>query len=225
MIRIIVGAFIGIALFTVLLLLLENPSTLVKVAYGWCVFSLVIFAAGMVTWASGSKIKYVLSAAYPLVLSSYVITSLIIAFVFGLLSYDGIWTISWGWFCLIELLVLALATWKIQSMGAAEEAIMATENSVKVSTVSWKMLTADMIAIAERVGAADKNAVSRIAEAIRYADPVDHPAVDAVVEKITVKIAELGAAVDAGESEKIAEICTTLDLLVRERANKLLIVK
>jgi len=222
--RIGVGALLGIALLTVLVILLEK-TPLLWAAYVWSVWAVVMFAIGVGFWATGSKIKFVLNAAYPLVLRSYLIATLLIAVIFCGLAYAEVWTIKWGWFCLIEFAVLAVAAWKLQAMDSARDAILATEEAVKVNTVSWKMLVADISAIAGRAAAVDKKTVRRAMESIRFADPVEHPAAVGIAEQINGKVGELGAAVDAGESEKIAELCTAIERLVKERANKLMIVK
>ena len=219
-IRIGVGALLGIALLTVLVILLEKMP-LLWVAYIWSIWAVVMFAIGVGFWATGSKIKFVLNAAYPLVLKSYLISTLIIAVFFCVLAYADVWTIKWGWFCLIEFVVLAVTAWKLQAMDSAMDAILAVEDAVKVSTVSWKMLVADISAIAERAAEADQKTVHRTMESIRFADPMEHSAVAGIVAQITGKVGELGTAVDAGESEKIVELCIAIERLVKERANKL----
>lgn len=219
--RIVVGALLGIALLTVPVILLDKMP-LLWAAYACSVWAVAMFAIGMGFWATGSKIRFVLNAAYPLVLRSYLFVTLLIAVIFCGLAYTETWTIKWGWFCLIEFAVFAVTAWRLQAMDAGREAILATGDAVKVSTVSWKMLVAEISAIA---GRSDSNAVSRAAEAVRFADPVEHPAVAGIADRISGKVGELGAAVDAGESEKIAELCTAIERLVKERANKLMIVK
>lgn len=224
-IRIGLGSLIVVVFLTGVMMLPEKTNSLMWSAYGCCIWALLVFSVAMGYWAAGNGIKYVLNAAYPLAVKSYLFIAILIAIVFGALSYAGAWTSPVGVFLLIEFAVFAVFAWRLLAMNAAKEAIMATEEAVKVNTVSWKVLTADVTAIADRAAAADKKAVTRIMETIRYADPMEHPAVAAVVEKINGKVAELGAAVDAGESEKISEICNALELLCKERANKLMIVK
>lgn len=221
--RIGVGTLLGIALLTVLMILLSR-TPLLWAAYAWSVWALMMFAIGLGFWATGSKIKFILHAAYPLVLKSYLTATLLIAVIFSLLSF-GLWTIPWGWFCLIEFAVFAVAAWKLLAMDSGREAILTTEEAVKVNTVAWKMLVTDIAAITERAAAADQKPVSRTMESIRFADPTEHPAVAGIVNEIGGKIEELGRAVDSGDSEKIAELCAAIDRLVKARADKLMIVK
>lgn len=220
--RVVVGALLGIALLTVLVILLDKMP-LLWAAYVWSVWAVVMFAIGVGFWATGSKIKFVLNAAYPLVLRSYLIASLLIAVIFCGLAYAGVWTIEWGWFCLIEFAILALAAWKLQAMESARDAIVTTEEAVKVASVGWKMLVLEIRAIADR--AADRPAVIRAAEAVRYADPMEHPAVESIVETLRDRIADLDKAVTAGDAVRVEELCTTIERLVKKRADALLMLK
>ncbi|MBE6359566.1 MAG: hypothetical protein E7057_10030 [Lentisphaerae bacterium] len=67
--------------------------------------------------------------------------------------------------------------------------------------------------------------VKRTMETIRFADPMEHPAVAAIAEKIKAAVAELGAAADAGEAEKVTELCRKIESLAKERADKLMMLK
>ena len=223
-IRIIVGAWAGIAVFTALLILVEK-NVLVYTAYIWSVFALIVFAVGIGYWATGRKTAYILHAAYPLLLKGYTFTAILAAVIFGGLSCLGIWTMPWGWFCLLEFVLLVFTAWKIQALDAGKDAIMAVEESVKVNTVSWKMLTVNINTVAGRAATDNKTDINRAMEAIRFADPMEHAAVAGITEKIDRKITELGAAVDSNESGQISEICAAIEQLVKERAAKLMIVK
>ena len=223
-IRIIVATLLGITFFTALLILLKK-SPLIYSAYIWCVWALIVFAVGMGYWACSRKSNYILHAAYPLLLKSYLSVSILTAVIFAGISYAKIWTIPWGWFCLIEFAAFAIIAWKVQALNTGEDAITAVDEQVKVSTVSWKMLVADITAIAERTSGADRKQVNRVMESIRFADPVEHAAVSSIVESINVKISALGEAVDSKDSGKIQEICIIIERLVKERSTKLMIVK
>lgn len=222
-IRIAIGTLLGIGLLTGLVLLIDCPDPLLWVAYGWSVGALLVFMFSIGFAAAGKGTKYVLNAAYPLMLKSYLFVTLLMAVFFSLLSYFNIWTMPIGVFCLIEAAVLVFFTWRVLAMGAARDEILATEAAVKTNTISWKMVVLDITAVAEKNSAPE--AVKRTMEAIRYADPVEHPAVVYVAENIKSKVAALGMAVDAGETEKVSAICTEIEQLVKERANKLMIVR
>ena len=222
--RIIVGTLLGVVFLTVLMVLLKT-NALLWAGYVWSVWALVVFAVAMGFWATGSKLKYVLFAAYPQIVSSYLIATLLIALFFCGLSYAGLWTIAWGWFCLIEFGVLAITTWKLQAVGTAKDEILAVEEEVKLSTVDWKMLIADISAVFDKTAVADKKVVERAFKAIRFADPVTHSAVSGIEENIKNRIVELDGLSEAGKSEEIADACAAIERLVKERATKLMLLK
>ena len=222
-IRIVIGTLLSIGLLTGLMLLIDYPEPLLWVAYGWSVWALVVFMGSLGFAAAGKGTKYVLNAAYPLLLKIYLFVTLLLAVIFSLLSYFNIWTMPIGVFCLIEAAVLIIFAIKLLTMGAARDEILAVETAVKANTISWQMVVLDITDVAEKPSAPE--AVKRTMEAIRYADPVDHPAVTYIAENIKCKVAALGMAVDAGETEKITAVCTEIEQLVKERANKLLLVK
>ena len=222
--RIGAAALLGVGFLTILMMLLKT-NALLWAAYVWSVFALVAFSLALGFWSTGSGLKYILFAAYPQVAVSYLITTVLIALLSGGLSCAGIWTIPWGWFCLIEFAVLVITVWKLLALDAAKDEILAVEEEITRNTVDWKMLIADISAVAGKTAAADKKVVERVFEAIRFADPVGHSAVIGIEENIKNKIFELDGMVDSGKSEEIADICAVIERLVKERANKLMFVK
>ena len=221
--RIGIGTLLGIILLSVFIGLLKERTPLVWAAYGWSVGALVMFALSLGFWAAGTKTRFILHAAYPLLVKSYLATTLAVAAFFAIFEIFGIFSIKIGWFCLIELAVFSFFAWRILALDAGREAIMATEEEIKVKTVGWKMLVLDIAAVAER--SAGNKAVLRTAETMRFADPMEHPAVAPVAEAIGGKIAELGQAVDAGDAARIDSLCVEIERLVKERAAKLMVLK
>ena len=222
--RIIIGTLLGAVLLTALMILLQT-NTLLWVAYIWSIWALTVFAIALGFWATGSKLKYVLFSVYPKIVTSYLICTLLIALFFSVLSYAEFWTISWRWFCLIEFAVLAVTAWKLQALDAGTDKILAVEEKIKVNTVNWEMLLADISIVVDKTADADKKNVVRTMETIRFADPIGHSAVVEIEKSIKNKISELGIAVTASDSEKIHTLCTEIENLVKERSTKLMILK
>lgn len=222
--RIIVGSLLGVAFLTVLMILLKT-NALLWAGYIWSIWALVTFAIAMGFWATGSKLKYILYAAYPQIVSSYLIATVLITLFFCGLSYAGFWTIPWGWFCLIEFAVLAITVWKLQAVDTAKDEILVVEEKIKLNTVDWKMLIADISAVVDKTAGSDKKIVERAFEAIRFADSVTHSAVRGIEENIKNRILELDDLAESGNSEKIADNCAAIERLVKERATKLMLLK
>ena len=222
--RIIFGSLFGIVIFTILLILLEK-TPLLWTAYAWCVFAIVAFACSMGYWAKSQKENYILHAAYPMVVWSYLIITILVAVFFAALEYAGIWAIKFGWICLIEFIILAISAWKLQALDVAREVIEEVDQQVKMSTITWKMIRVDLMNIAENMSSPDKKIVAKTAEIIRYSDPMEHPAVADIVAAISKKINDLKNAVNENNSGLIAALCSEIEQLEKERKNKLMILK
>ena len=222
--RIIFGSLFGIVIFTILLILLEKTA-LLWTAYVWCVFAIVAFALSLGCWAKSQKGNYILRAAYPMVVWSYLIITILVAVFFVALECAGVWSIKYGWFCLIEFIILAFSAWKLQAIDSAREVIEAVDQQVKIDTITWKMIRVDLMNIAENMSSPDKKIVAKTAEIIRYSDPMEHPAVADIVAAISKKINDLKTAVNENNSGLIAALCSEIEQLEKERKNKLMILK
>ncbi len=222
--RIAIGALMAIVFLSILLSLVER-TTLVWTAFAWSIWAIVVFAISMGFWATSNRNSYFLNAAFPMVVRGYMVTTLVIAFLFVFFEKIGAFSLKYGWFCLIEFGVLMIYAWRFQAMDVAREEINNVDNQVKVKTVNWKLIVADIMAIAEKSSAPDRALIFNIAELIRYADPMEHELVSDVVQKIRLQVNELDVAVAEKNSDKITEICRSLELLCNERTNKLLLFK
>ena len=223
-VRIIVGVSLGAVLVFILVFLLRS-TPLLWVAFAWVMWALLAFALAMGFWARGRRTEYVLNAAYPGVVGGYLAATLAVSAVFAAIEQLHIFALPYGWFCLIQLAVMAVFAWRLQAMEVGRQAILARETAVKAGSANWKLAVLEISAVAERAAAADRPKVSHAADAVRFADPMEHEAVAQLAAKIGDRISSLGSAVDAGESEKIDELCTEIERLVKERAGKLLLLK
>ena len=219
-IRIIAGSVIGIAILTILLFLLRRTNLLIT-AYLWSVFAMIVFAISLGFWAKGVNIKYILNAAFPIMIKGY----LAIAVIAVLLEICKITSMHCGWFSLIEFIVLAFFTWKILALDTGREVINNVEQNIKLQTVSWKIVAFELASVANRATINDKDTIRKVADAARFADPMEHPAVNNEVNSIKELVAKLNEAVNSGNSTEIPALCTNIELLIKERAAKLLILK
>ena len=222
-IRIGIGALLGVVLLSVLVELLPQRTPLLWTAFGFSVAAIVVFAFMLGFWATGSRTGYILNAAFPLLAKWYLAATLSAAVFFAAIEQIGLFSLATGWFVLIELTLLAVFVWRLLALDAGREAILATENAVKVNTVGWKMLVLEIAAVADR--AADQPEVVRAAETIRYADPMEHPAVESIVNALRDRVAELDQAVTANDAARRTELCTEIERLVKKRADALMMLK
>ena len=62
-------------------------------------------------------------------------------------------------------------------------------------------------------------------EAIKFADPIRHKEVINIEENIKEKISILNTLVEEKNSEEIKNICIEIEILLKERATKLITIK
>lgn len=223
-IRIIAGSVIGVAILTILLFLLRRTNLLIT-AYLWSVFAMIVFAISLGFWAKGVNIKYILNAAFPIMIKGYLAVTTAIAAIAVLLEICKITSMHCGWFSLIEFIVLAFFTWKILALDTGREVINNVEQNIKLQTVSWKIVAFELASVANRATVNDKDIIRKVADAARFADPMEHPGVNNEVNSIKELVAKLNEAVNSGNSTEIPALCTNIELLIKERAAKLLILK
>ncbi len=222
-IRVLAGSALGIAFLTFLLILLERTA-LIYTAYAWSIFAVIAFTVSLGFWVAGSKIRYILHAAFPMVIAQYLVCTIGLAAIAVILEMIGP-SLHCGWFSFIESAILIFFSWKIIALASGREAIVRTEQNIKLQTITWQTVTADLAAIAGRADAGDKAAIRQIADAARYADPTEHPGVNNEVDSIKNHIAALNEAVSTGNSAAIPAICSNIDRLIQERAAKLILLK
>jgi hypothetical protein len=220
--RVLAGPAMGIVFLTFLLFLLKRTN-LLYTAYAWSIFAIIAFTVSFGFWVAGSKIRYILHATFPMTVIMYLGWTIAIAAIAVISEMIGA-SIHCGWFSLIEFAVLIIFSWKILALAAGREAIVNTEQNIKLQIISWKLIATDLAAIANRASVNDKPVIQRIADAARYADPTEHPGVNNEVNSIKNCISSLNEAVATGNSTDISTICTNIDRLIQERAAKLLIL-
>ena len=221
--RIALGALVAVALLTVLTLLM-NSSVVLWVAYGWNLTAILIFTLSVIYWANSKTNNYILRTAYPLILKYCSAIIVGIAVVVALLDQVGI-SLSWKWFCLIELCVVGFFTWRMLAVDAGRSAIEEVDNYVNTNTALWKLMIAEITAIADRTAVADAPKVRRTMEAVRYADPMALPELYTMDQHIYDEVMALGQAVDNADSGAIEELCIKIERDVKDRTNRMLILK
>jgi hypothetical protein len=108
----------------------------------------------------------------------------------------------------------------------AKGTIEAVHENVKVKTSYMKMLQADVEMMAMR--AADptvKVAYTKLAESIRYSDPMSNEALVLVEGQMSAMAAQANNYILAGNNEAALQMCEQLTLMLIERNKKCMILK
>ncbi len=126
-------------------------------------------------------------------------------------------------FCLMVLGFMAL---KLVAAGAAGDAVSETDDRIRTKTAFIRTLTAE----AEQLTAAAKTAelkaaVKKVAEAVRYSDPMSDAALTEIEGQIQSGFADLQSAVAAEDAARADAAANALLLLIDARARKCKLLK
>ncbi|MBR2605762.1 MAG: hypothetical protein IKE11_08790 [Clostridia bacterium] len=124
----------------------------------------------------------------------------------------------------LALLILAIYAFAILKAGAAAALVEGMDKKVEASTRSMKALYAAVAACADRCADPElKKPVQKLAEALRYADPVSSEATREAENTLRMYLVDLESAVDAANSDKVKSTCAamTAALADRNRLSKL----
>ena len=151
----------------------------------------------------------------PLITVSY--TGLVLTLIFGGLTIAIPNLPNWvgAVLCVIILGFTAIAVIKA---SAAADIVERLDEKVKMQTSFIKSMTAEAESLLSRVSDPEgKAACKKVYEALRYSDPVSNEALSVIEAKITVKMDELSAAVNANDTVKTKETSDELIVLVGDR--------
>ncbi len=124
----------------------------------------------------------------------------------------------------LALLVLAVYAFAILKAGTAAALVEGVDRKVEASTRNMKSLYAAAAACADRCADPElKKPVQKLAEALRYADPVSSEATREAENTLCMYLVDLESAVDAADADKVKTACAAMTsaLTDRNRLNKL----
>ncbi len=124
----------------------------------------------------------------------------------------------------LALLVLAVYAFAILKAGTAAALVEGVDKKVETSTRSMKALYASVAACADRCADPElKKPVQKLAEALRYADPVSSEATREAENTLRMYLVDLESAVDSSNADKVKSICAAMTsaLADRNRLSKL----
>lgn len=222
--RILAGAVIGIAIPTAILIPLPKDN-LIFTAYGFLLLAVAIAAASLWQLSTGGAKNYLTGLAFPLALKRYLVLTIGMAVVFIALDLADIWYLPPLWYSAIQVIIIGYTAWKLLAIGAGQEEIMRAGDAVKEQTSAWKMLLADTEEILTTIPPGMKESVSEVRDAIRYADPISHPAIASIDESIRNAIVQLKTLIAEDKESEVSALCKQIIDHVRDRANRLKLLK
>lgn len=189
------------------------------------VFITVAFIGQLICAYIALKEENLQKTFYKLSLVKISYTGLILSFIFGglcmLISPLPYWV---G--ILLCAIILACNVNSVLKAGIAVEAVSKVDEKVKVQTFFIKSLTVDAEGLVARAQTEEVKAeCKKVYEAIRYSDPMSHDALASAESQITLKFAELAAAVNENNLEAVTKLAKEVVILVEDRAKKCKLLK
>ena len=215
-------AYAVLAIAFVLFIVIAFAVPTVKTATFWiaCVFTVVAFASQIAIWRFAFKGADTLTSKFlgiPLISVgiTYLIVQIIAFAIFMALPLTANWIAI-----VVFALILGISAICLIGTEIGREEINRVEEKVEKKVFYIKSLQVDieMLASAER-DADTKAALTKLAEKIRFSDPMSNDVLANLEAEISAKVKELKTA------ENKAEIITVLDSLITERNKKAKLLK
>ena len=222
--RIVAAMVVGLAIVTAVYIPIQKD-TVVHTAYGSLLLAIILSGASLWQLSKTTAQDYITSVAFPLALKAYLGLTVFMAVLFVALDLTGVWSISFLWYAAVQVIVIGLTAWKLLAIGAAQEAIQQVGAQVQATVSNWKLLQADVDAILQSAPAEMRKELTEVRDAIRYADPMSRPEVAAQEKDIAMGIGQLQELVKANKADEVKAVCTTLQNVIKDRANRLRVLK
>lgn len=200
-------ALILAAIATLLFVAIPSSANL-TVAYIFCLIGVVLMEGGFLL----ADIRNA-PASYALLgqTGTFLLLSLIVSALVFPLERIGIFTLPTIWHVIIQIILLAVSAIRIIQIFSGAAHIDQVENAVAAKRNAWVNLTnqANMIAAREQNTEA-KAALSKVAEALRYSDPMGIPASSDIEMKIQNML-------EQAQGQDCKAKCAELLMLISER--------
>ena len=133
-----------------------------------------------------------------------------------------------GFVLALVLQVLILAAFLIISIISilSRDAVKAIGDNVRKNVTNWKSVLVDVETLTATCSDPElKQSLLRLADTVKYSDPMSNEAVENVEQRIMAGICELRIHLDNSQTEEAMQACRKLELLLVERNKKLALSK
>jgi hypothetical protein len=192
------------------------------IAYLFTMLAIVMFCAGSLYLFSNPK-TYPWFAAFPKTIWQYLIAQLTLSAVFVIREVIFETTTPIGLFLFLHIALLAFFAILLMLLKGGKEIIEAKDAEIKQKTSVLKMLQLD-VETAMRQNPQYEQPLKKVAEALKYSDPMSHPAVAVYEEQIQRNIFLLTTSTD-NDPTNITEICETLLKQIADRNSRVKMLK
>ena len=200
-----------LAVIVTLLFVILPSSANMTVAYVFCLIGIVFMESGFLL-ATAKNVP----ASYALIKKTgkFLPWSLTVSLVVLVLERIGLFTLPVLWHAVIQIVLLAITSIGMVKVFAGAVYVEQVAEKVEVKTSAWRDLVIQANTLAARQTDTEaKQSVKKVAEALRFADPMS-TTTSAPLEN---RIAEMIDYMQAADAETCKRICTELLLLIQER--------
>jgi hypothetical protein len=163
-------------------------------------------------------------AALPAMLLRYLVIEVFFSAAFVVLEQTSVFRLPPVWFLVIHAVIAAYFAAHLVMLKGGKEHIEQRSAEIREKTYEWASLQADVSAILEQTPEAVKD-IRSVADALRYSDPMSHPSLASYEDGIKEGIIQLEQAVSENDAEKISTLCVTLLGRIKDRNNRLKLMK
>lgn len=162
---------------------------------------------------------------YPVLKHStiYIIVELVLSILFMALdSINSPWWLAFA----TQMIALAVHSVFIISCFLAQETIVDVQTKVKDATSFIKLLQVDVEMVAEKTtDPAVKDAFKKLAEQVRYSDPMSNENLFELEKQITLQVSNADSCITLNDIDGALQCCNRATLLLTERNKKCKVLK
>ena len=199
------------------------PTKLFVTAYIFAMVGIAGLGLGSLYLLEAKK-TYPWFAAFPLCIWSYLTTQVAFSAVVVACENLDYWSFSIKWFILFHIVFLAITLIILIALNAGKDIIEARGAEIGQKVFALKSLVADLEAAAEKLPSGKKE-IMAAADALRYSDPMSDDALASFENAIKHSIVLIERAVEGGDGQGMAALCTTLQRQIKDRNNRVKLMK
>lgn len=224
--RVFIGVCFGVifALYNVLVFAFsDNFTTVFWFAYGFTILAFVLQIVGFFI-SYGRKTtsdSIFFGISQTLIGMIYLCVQVVIGSIFMIFADMSLKVAN-----IIQIIILAFYIVVYFAALFAKNAVTDIEDKTKEKLLFIKLLEDDVIALREK--ATEPVLITRLeklAELIKYSDPMSHPSLALIEKKITNMMAQLTDKVQNGKMTEVNDLCDEIECLITDRNRKCKILK
>jgi hypothetical protein len=154
----------------------------------------------------------------------YLIIEVLFSAVFVILEQFSLFRLPAVWFLLAHGVIAACFSVYLVLLKGGKEHIEHRDGEIREKTQSLAFLLADVSAILEQTPEGTKN-IQPVVDALRYSDPMSHPSLERYENDIKDSVVRLEQAASEKDAEKISALCVTLLRQIKDRNNRVKLMK